>query len=224
MISDPLSGAHALLWGIAASLPKIIFAIIFALIGILIGWLANTVLRELFTALKIDKLLAHTGLDEAMTRAGYKLDSGRFVGEIVRWFCIVAFLIFSFNILGMTQVNQFLLNVVTNFIPNVLIAVLIIFAGSILADVLAKIVAGGADMVAHNKTGKMLGTITRIAIWAFTILIALGQLRIATFYLQTLYQAIVFMIAIAGALAFGLGGKEAAAKTLEKLSSSMKQD
>jgi hypothetical protein len=220
--TNSLLGALQGVWlGVAQVLPKIIFAIIFALIGILIGWLAKQAIMELFKALKIDQLLSHTGLDEAMQRAGYKLNSGLFVGEIVRWFFIIVFLIFSFDILHLVQINEFLSSIATSFIPNLLVAILILFAGSIVADFLGKLIAGGADMIAHNKTGKMLGTITRISIWVFTIIIALGQVGIATFYLQTLYQAVVFMIALAAALAFGLGGREHAGKMMDKLSSSM---
>ncbi|OGI83747.1 hypothetical protein A2997_00935 [Candidatus Nomurabacteria bacterium RIFCSPLOWO2_01_FULL_36_10b] len=217
-----LGSLQGVWFGVAQTLPKIVFAIIFVLIGLLIGWLAKHAVVELFKVLRIDDLLKHTGLDEAVERAGYKLNSGLFIGEIVRWFFIVVFLIFSFDILHLTQINMFLGNIVNSFIPNLIVAMLVLFAGSIFADVLAKIIAGGADMLAHNKSGQMLGMITRICVWVFAVIIALGQIGIASFYLQTLYQAIVFMIALAGAIAFGMGGRDVASRALEKLGSSIR--
>lgn len=223
--TDTLVGSLQGVWfGVLQVLPKIVFAIIFILIGLLIGWLAKHAIMELFKALKIDKLLAHTGLDEAIHRAGYKLDSGYFVGEIVRWFFIIVFLIFSFDILNLTQINLFLRDIALTFIPDLIVAVLILFAGSILADFLSQVVAGGAKMLHHKKTSQMLGTLVHWSIWIFAIIVALDQVGIASFYLKTFYQAIVFMIALAGALAFGLGGKEAAADILKHMKKSIKHE
>ena len=68
--------------GVIAVVPNIIMAIIIVLIGFLVAWLAKHAIEELFKVVKIDNLLSHTGLDEAVERAGYKLNSGAFIGNL----------------------------------------------------------------------------------------------------------------------------------------------
>jgi hypothetical protein len=71
------------------------------------------------------------------------------------------------------------------------------------------------------RSANMLGAISRYAIWVFAFIIAFGQLGVAPAYMQILFAGIIGMFAVAGALAFGLGGKDAAAKVLSKLGEDM---
>ncbi len=219
-IIDPLQGVWG---GVVSVLPEIILAIIIVIIGILIKWVIVQAVRELAQAIKLDKVLSHTGLDEAMNRAGYKLNTGMFLGQLIGWFFLIVAIIIAADILNLTQINMFLVGIATGFIPNVIVAALIIFGGSIIADFLGKVIAGGVDMVGHEKSGKMLGSLVRYAVWIFAIIIALDQIGIAEFYLRTFYQAVVFMLALGGAIAFGLGGKDAAAGAIASVKDSMKK-
>ena len=63
----------------------------------------------------------------------------------------------------------------------------------------------------------MLGAVTKYAVWVFAFIIALGQLGVAEYYMSVLFTGIIAMLALGGALAFGLGGKEAAARFIAKL-------
>ena len=63
----------------------------------------------------------------------------------------------------------------------------------------------------------MLGTIAKYSVWVFAFIIALGQLGVADYYMSVLFTGIIAMLSIGGALAFGLGGKEAAARFISKV-------
>ena len=71
------------------------------------------------------------------------------------------------------------------------------------------------------ETANTVGTISRYAVWIFTIIIALDQLGVAKGYMQTLFTGVIAMLAIAGGLAFGLGGKETASRWLDKIRNEM---
>jgi len=134
----------------------------------------------------------------------------------VRWFFIIVFLVAAIDVLGLEQVNAFLREVVLLYLPNVIVAALILVVAAFIADVMKRIVVSSAKAAEVPSPG-LLGGITKWAIWVFAILAALYQLGIAGVFAQTLFTGFVAMLAIAGGLAFGLGGRDAAARYIEKL-------
>jgi hypothetical protein len=210
------------LWlGVADFVPRLLLAVVVFIIGWLIAELIKKAIVHLLDALKFDKLLASTGLEKVIEKAGYKLHAGLFIGWLVKWFIIIVFLVASLQIVGLTQVNVFLNEVVLIYIPNVIVAALVLLIASIVADLAEKIISGSSQAVGV-KSAPFLGAVARWAIWIFAIIIALAQLGIATQFIQVLFTGAVAMLALAGGLAFGLGGKDAAADAVDKLKSSIK--
>jgi small-conductance mechanosensitive channel len=202
-------------YGVASVLPSIVLAVVIFAIGWLLAVLVEKIVEGLFKGLKIDAALKGAGLEDVMKRAGHSLNSGHFVGTLVKWFIIVVFLMASFDVLGLTQVNEFLRNVVLSYLPQVIIAVLVLMVAVVIADAMQKVVLASAK-AAHVKSAHLLGVITRWSIWIFAILTALFQLGIAPSLIQTIVMGIVAGGALAIGLAFGLGGKEVAADIIEK--------
>ena len=135
---------------------------------------------------------------------------------MIKWFIIIVFLLPSLNLVGLTYISSFLKDDVLTFLPRVIVAVFILIIASVVADALSKtVVAGAKGMNLHSAN--MIGTVTKYAIWVFAFIIALGQLGVATAYMQILFTGIIGMFAIAGALAFGLGGKDAASRFISKV-------
>ncbi len=205
-----------LLWGVVNFLPNFLFAVIIFIIGwfiaVWVGWL----IAEAVKALKVDHALRSAGVDDVVSRAGYHLNSGRFLGELVKWFIIVVFLVAALEVLGLAQVSYFLEEVVVGFLPNVIIAVLIILVGAVIAEVAQGVVTGGARAAGITAAG-FAGTVAKWAIWIFAVLAALEQLQIAQGLLQTLFTGVVVALSLAFGLAFGLGGQEAAAGFLNRV-------
>lgn len=212
---------YNLLWGVVNFIPNFLFAIIIFIIGWFVAALLGRVISEAVHALKVDHALRSAGVDEVVNRAGYKLDSGRFLGTLVKWFVILVFLFASLQVLGLSAVSYFLQQIVIGFMPNVIVAVLIVLVAAVLAEVAQGLVTGAARAAGISGAG-IAGTIARWAIWIFAILAALEQMQIAQGILQTLFTGVVVALALSFGLAFGLGGQEAAARFIERTRDEMK--
>jgi hypothetical protein len=202
-------------YGFASFVPTLIIAIIIFAIGWILGALLQKIVENIFQSLRVDQALRSAGLEEVVKRSGYNMKSGTFVGVIVKWFVIVVFLIASFNILGLNDVNAFLNTVVLAYIPQVIVAVLVLMVAVVIADALSKVVVASAR-AAHIKSAHLLGNVTRWSIWIFAALTALYHLGIAPGLIQTIVLGVVIAISLAVGLAFGLGSKEVAGKIVEK--------
>ena len=119
------------------------------------------------------------------------------------------------DILGLSQVTLFLSTILL-YLPNVIVAAIVLLGAAIVSNFMYKVVRAGAD-TAGLSSASAVGTIVRWAILIFGLIIALSQLGIAANLMQTIWIGIIAMLALAGGLAFGLGGKDLAAKTLEKI-------
>ncbi len=202
-------------YGVIEFVPNLIIAIVIFAVGWILASLIEKLVESLFKAFKVDAALKSAGLEDIVKRAGHNLNSGRFVGSLVKWFVIVVFLIASFDILHLSEVNMFLKDVVLSYLPQVIIAVLVLMVAVVVADAVQKLVIASAR-AAHVKSAVLLGKTSKWAIWIFAILTALYHLGIAPALVQTLFMGIVVAAALAAGLAFGLGGKEVAGRMLEK--------
>ena len=197
-------------------LPQLLIAIIIFIAGWIIGSVIGGVVAQILRAIKIDRALEAVGTDDLLARAGFKLDVGGFVGALVKWFFVVVFLVAALDIFGLTTVNQFLSQVVLEYLPRVIAAVFVLILAAVLADIVHRVVAG-AVKAAHMPSAHFIAGVSRWAIWLFGSLIALYQLGIGQPFVQMLFSGIIAALALAIGLAFGLGGKEAAARYLERL-------
>jgi len=214
---DVLVASFQDLWiGVIGFLPKFIVAIVIFIIGWIIAVALGKLISQFVRILKVDKLFQVLGAEGPLSRAGFRLDTGAFLGGLVRWFLIVVFLVASLDVLELSQVNIFLREVVLGYLPNVIVAAFILVVAAFVADFMHKIVVGSAKAAGVPST-HLLGGIAKWAIWIFAILAALYQLGIAGVFAQTLFTGFVAMLAIAGGVAFGVGGKDAAARYIERL-------
>lgn len=198
-------------------LPNVIAAVITFIVGWVIAVALGKIISELIKAIRIDQLLVKLGAERPLSRAGLRLDSGMFIGGLVKWFLIIAFLLASSDILGLSQVSGFLRDVLT-YLPNVIIAAIILLLGVMLSNFLSRLVVSSVS-AAGLASSNFLGTVTRWSIMIFAIFAALIQLGIAPSLINTIFTGIIAMMAIAGGIAFGLGGKEQASGFISKLRS-----
>jgi len=202
--------------GFAKVVPNLVVAIIIFLVGWFVASLLGRFVAQIIRSIKVDHALRTVQADQFLKRAGFNLDAGAFIGGLVEWFIIIAFLVASFDVLGLNQVNTFLQQVVLFYLPQVIVAALIILVAAVIAEAMQKIVTGVAT-AGGIKSSAFAGSIARWSIWIFGILMALSQLGIGAQIINTLITGLIVAIAIALGLSFGLGGQEAASRFIERL-------
>lgn len=199
--------------GAAEFVPKLMIAFIIVIFGWIVGAILGRFVAQIIRSMRVDNVLKTAGAEDTLAKAGFGLNSGRFVGALVKWFIIVIFLVAAFDVLGLSEVNEFLRSVLV-FLPRVIVAVLILLAGVVIAESMQKIIVGGAK-AAGIRTAPFLGAVAKWIIIVFAILIAMDQIEILKGFSQILFTGVVAMMTIAGGLAFGLGGRDAAKRYIE---------
>lgn len=213
------SSFNNLLWATVNFLPNLVLAIIIFVIGWFLGVLVGRVIAQAVRAIKVDHALKAAGVEEVVNRAGWSLNSGEFIGALVKWFIIIVFLLAALSAMGLTSVTLFLQLGLLPYLARVIVAVLIIAIAAVVAEVAQSIVSGSARAAGVSSAG-FAGTVAKWAIWIFAILAALDQLGVTPF-VQTIFTGVVVALSIAFGLAFGLGGQEAAARFIERTRSDM---
>ncbi|MFA6495357.1 MAG: hypothetical protein WC246_03620 [Candidatus Paceibacterota bacterium] len=219
MYTDTWSGlifsAFQNVWDpIARFIPGFLAALIVLIVGLIVASALRALLERIMGALRVDAALRKVGLEAFVERAGMRLNSGKFVGGLVYWFFVVVVALAASDILGLWGLSTFL-NEVLMYFPNVIVAVLIMLAALVIANFLRQVVKGSV-MGAQLHAPKFLGTLTYWSIIVFGFLAALLQLGVATQLIQTIITGFIAMLALAGGIAFGLGGKEYAAHIIER--------
>ncbi len=209
------------LWqGFVNFLPSFLGALIVFVVGLIVAAGLGKIVEKLIDAVKFDSLLEQLGLRRLLERADLRLHSGRFLGVLVQWFFVVTALLAASDILKLSAFSMFL-NDVLLYIPNIVIAVLIMLAGAVVANFLSRVVRASV-VAAKLHQANFLAMITKWAVFLFAFLAALSQLGVAVALVNTLVMGFVAMLAIAGGLAFGLGGRDVAADWLRSMRDMMK--
>jgi len=197
-------------------LPELIAALIILIIGWLLAMFLSKLVLKILEAIKIDVLAEQLGLKNLSDKVGKNLSLSKLGAWLVKWFFFLASFIAAAEILGLTEVSRFLYQDVLSYAGNVIVAMAILLLGMLAANFFAGIVNSAVKASGWHSAGS-LGAITKWAIMIFATIAALSQLQIATAFLQDLFRAVIAMLAIAGGIAFGLGGKEHAKKTLDNM-------
>lgn len=199
-------------------LPNVLAAVIVLLLGWIIGMFLGNLLKRAVISVGIDGLGDQLGLKRLSERSGRTIRISHIVQWIIKWFFILASIIAAADILGFNNVTNFFYSDVLGYASHVIIAMAIILLGMLAANFLGDVVQGTVKAGGFG-TANLLGSLTRWAIMIFAIIAALSELQIAESFLQDLFRAVVAMLAIAGGLAFGLGGKDHAKKVLDHVES-----
>jgi hypothetical protein len=200
---------------VVALLPKVLLAVVILLAGWVVAVAVAEIVSRIVKSLKVDAALKSAGVGDLVSKTGYDLDSGAFLGGLIKIFVIVIFLLTSLEIVGLNQVTVLLGNLVMQILPNLLVVVVLVFAAAIIAEAARKFVSATAKASGVPSAG-FLGQMTKAAIWLFAILLSLIQFQIGATTLNTLFLGVVVAFSLAFGLAFGLGGKDVAGRLLDK--------
>lgn len=214
--TDVVVGSLQNVWvGFIGFVPSLIGSLIVLIVGLIVAAGLGTLIEKIFDSIRLDSFLARLGLMPYFERAGLRLRAAHFLGRLVYWFIVVAFLLAASDILGLFALSDFLRQVL-GYLPNVVAAVLIMLAAVVVGNFLKRLVSASV-LSARLHAAHFLGTLTWWAIVVFGFLAALVQLNIASSIINSLITGFIAMLALAGGLAFGLGGRDYAADLIRKL-------
>lgn len=204
------------LYAIVSFVPKFLAGALILLIGILLASILKQVVLEVAKALKIETFLKKYGVPEAKEEFSWS----NIMAEIVRWFVVIIFLIPTADVWGLPQIVT-VLNTFLLYLPNVFVAAIIAVVGFVFARLGHDIILASTRRVSP-ETSKSIASVARWAITVFVLLAVLNQLGVASDLIRILFTGFVAMVAVAGGIAFGLGGKEAAKDVLDSLRGKLK--
>jgi hypothetical protein len=204
-----------------SAIPRIIgFAVV-----LIVGWIIASLLakgvKALLHAVRFNDLAQRSGFAGFVQKMGVRNDSAGVIADIVKWFVRLITLVVAFDTLGLPAVSNVLQQLLL-WLPNLVVALVVLVIGGLAAKALSQLVRG-ATAEAGFSNPDTLATVTRVAVWGFTIVVAVNQLGIATTLINTLLVGIVGALSIAFGLAFGLGGRDRAAQVIDSMGRNLEQ-
>lgn len=206
-----LAAAMALLF---SAIPKIIGFVLIVVVGWFVASLIERGLASLLRTIRFNELAQRAGLADFVRKMGMNTDPAGMIGLVVKWFVRLIALVVAFDALGLPAVSDVLRQLLM-WLPNVIVALVVLVIGGLAAKALGNVVRGAASE-AGLTNANFLSKSAAVVVWAFAIVVAVNQLGIATELVNTLFMAIVGALALAAGLAFGLGGRDTAAEIVRK--------
>lgn len=206
-----LAGAMALFF---AAIPKVIGFAVILIVGWIVASLLEKAVRGLLHMVKFDTLAQRAGFAGFVQKMGVKTDASGFLALVAKWFVRLIALVVAFDALGLPAVSDVLRQLLL-WLPNLVVALVVLVIGGLVANAASSLVRGATAEAGFDNPDR-LAKVASVAIWAFAIVVAVNQIGIAATLVNTLFMGVIGAASIAFAIAFGLGGRETAAKIVEK--------
>ncbi len=210
-----LSSLQGLSLEVVSFVPSLLGAVVVVIVGLIVAVGLEKLVERIIYHLKLDTLLRKLGVEMYLNRANLELNAGHFIGKFVYWFILLAFALAASDILGFNALSRFIGDVLF-YIPNVIVAALIMIV-TLIASHFVRGLVRASVLGVRVHGGKFLVSIAWWVVFVFGSLVALAQLGVANTIIETFVAGLIAMFALAGGLAFGLGGKDTAGKILERL-------
>ncbi|MDB5929658.1 MAG: small-conductance mechanosensitive ion channel-like protein [Polaromonas sp.] len=202
-----LASAMALLF---SAIPKILGFVVIIVVGWLLASLVEKAVAALLRTVRFNELAKRSGLADFVGKMGTGTDASGVLGGVVKWFIRLIAMVVAFDALGLPAVSDVLRQLLL-WLPNVVVALVVLVIGGLLATGLGNVVRAAAAKSALGNPD-FLARVASALVWAFAVVVAVNQIGIATALVNTLFMAVVGAVALALGLAFGLGGRETAAE------------
>lgn len=196
------------------ALPDLLLALALLIAGWLLAKLVRRLLIRMMRAGRVDELAERSGLDDFLVRGGVEHTTVTLVAGTVYWLILAAVFITLLDALGL-RTAEVLVERLSIFFPNLIVAIGILVFGSLLARVVGGLVFSYLSNVG-SAAAAPIGALARYALLVFTIFMAAEQLAIATEVLVSAFQIAFAALCLAAALAFGFGGKDWAAGVIAR--------
>jgi len=204
-----ISSLSAALGSIITFIPRLLGAVVILLIGWGIGKLIQWVVTQFLQAVHFDRLTEDAGINDALQRAEIKTGPSAILGSISYWFVFLVAINAAVSVMGIGVLTTLMSSVIL-YLPRIFAALLITVFGAWAASFLARITRASAES-AHITYASLLGSIVQGFALFFVFAVALEVLGLPFPFLTTAFAVILGALALTGALAFGLGGRQYAA-------------
>jgi len=201
-------------------LPNIFLGIVIILLGLYISKKIRDLVIHFLNRLRLNQMLSSLGWQEFFNRFDTKLDIPRFFGTITQIYFLLWVVLLVLDMLSLSIVGDIISNII-NYYPNIFISIVIFIVAVFIADFSKKIIV--SDFKEEKLTySNFLGNIIASSVWVIAILAILYQLQIAQTLILIAFIGFITLIVLTVGIAFGLGGKEIAKKTLEDIEKKIK--
>lgn len=200
---------------LAAFIPQLIAALVILFIGWIVAKLVRAAVGQILKATHFDQIASKSGIEAFLKQGNIDITLGRIISELVYWLVIMVVIVTVSNSLGLTIVAA-LFHKVVFYIPNIIIAILVLVFGTLLARFTNRVAFAYLNNMGVQGA-LTISTFSEYAIQIFVVFVSLEQLDIGTHLLTAAFEIAFGAISLALALAFGLGGKEWAARVIEKM-------
>lgn len=198
-----------LLSTILIKLPAMLAALLLLLVGMVVARGLRAAVEKFLKFIRVDEYTDKIKLNELLSRLGFGRSPIFVIGFLIYWLIILVFLVSAANAVELTVVSQLLERFVL-FVPKLISAVLVVAGGLLLGHFLGEVVRNAAT--ANKIQGAVgLSKVASFVVVVFAVIMALEQIGIDTTIITSSIQIILATIGLGLAIAFGLGGKDAAA-------------
>jgi len=195
-------------------LPNLLAALVIFIIGWFIAMWIGKLIAGILSKVKFDAIFEKTGWKEALNSAEVKVEPSSFIGAVCKWILVIVFLMIVTDIMGWVAFAGLLGSIIA-WMPNLLVAIIILVVAIIIADIIEKLVKVSTKKMGVSSTN-FLGTLVKWGIYIFAGLAVLLQIGITPKIVEVLIMGFVGTLTLALGLSFGLGGKDAAARMIEE--------
>ena len=192
-------------------LPELVASLFVLVLGLIVSPLLGKAVTKLLQIAHVDKAMDISGAKDAFASIGLNFTLSRLLGAVVKYLVLIVFITIAADLLGLGQLTR-LINELLLFIPNIIIALVMVGIGLTAADWLRDVVYNMATASDNRDYAELLGSATRISVIVFAVMAALAQVGVASVLIQIIFAGIVFALA----LAFGLGAKDTVARALDR--------
>jgi hypothetical protein len=197
----------------AEFLPRLVVMLIVGLIGLLIAFAFKYLLRAILHLSRLDRLSEESGASRMLRHAALPSIT-ELLSRSLFWLTWLGFILVGISVLGITSLQEQISHLF-QLLPQVLIAILILFVGLLTGNFLSRAALLTAVNAGYRSPQLWSGSI-RFVIWILAITMALEQVGLARQTVITAFSIIFGALMLALAIAFGLGGRDLAQQTLEK--------
>lgn len=216
-----VSDSWAVIWERFVNfLPNLIGAAIIIVVGWIVGMIVAIIIDRLLRIIGLQTLFEKAKVEDILKKGNVGKDATALLASLAKWIIYLVAFVAAANTLRLPDVANFLDKILA-YVPQVVAAGLILLIGLVVAHFLSNVIKGSL-LAAGLAMADAVALVVRYSIIIFAFLAALSQLGLAQNMISTLFLGVIAFLAIAGGLAFGLGGKDAAQDLIDKVRKELK--